>query len=688
MPAHRLRRVLTLLTALALGTAAGLFSYFGPLSDLDQQVTNWIYDHNRFLSADTRITIVSLDSGDWSRTDLANAVDALSMADAAVIGLDVDLSDGSDDSTDNQLLAEACEYAGNVVAAATAVYNQPSGSAAAPARSDSGLPETSDSELPELPDSSIPGSSTASDGRTIADGSTFADGSTLADGSTSDANRISVGGSTASDGGTLKNRLDENANPMEFSRDNKAEEASDLLFPYNALLSCVTVGVSNATQQSPDGIIRNAALTVTCKQEEYDSFSAAVYKLYQDSIGSDYALPDLNSDELFHFNSVGDESSAQILSLDDLLSGNYDPAMIAGNIVLIGEYETSSQSTLSSFFHPEQNQQEVSMQADIIQALLNQKTVRNVSILFQSAFYAFLIAGFYLGVTSRRSRIVCITNVVFLSLTVVLFYILNQQGYHFLLLTPLLFLVLETILVLAQQMILNRRARRQMEGTFKMYVDSSVVDAISEKSAAELTAISARRHIAVLFVDIRGFTTISESLAPEQVVEILNEYLSLVADAVAHWDGTLDKFIGDAAMAVFNAPRDLDDYVFRAVCAAVELSRSADYLCDKYMKRYGKAVRFGVGINCGDAIVGNIGSKSRMDYTAIGDTVNTASRLEGSAKAGQILVSESVWEQVADRVTGSLVGPLHLKGKVNTVTTYEITGIRDDSRALTSTKEV
>ena len=649
MPSHRLRRVLTLLTALALGTAAGLFSYFGPLSDLDQQVTNWIYDHNRFLSADARITIVSLDSGDWSRTDLANAVDALSMAGAAVIGLDVDLSEGSDDSTDNQRLAEACEYAGNVVAAATAVYNQPSGSASAAALFNSELPETSDSELPELPDSSIPGSSTAFDGSTFADGS------------------------TASDGKTLKNRLEENANPMEFSRDNKAEEASDLLFPYNALLSCVTVGVSNATQQSPDGIIRNAALTVTYNHEEYDSFSAAVYKLYQDSIGKDYALPDLNSDELFHFNSVGDESSAQILSLDDLLSRNYDPAMIAGNIILIGEYESSSQSTLSAFLHPEQNQQEVSMQADIIQALLNQKTVRNVSILFQSAFYAFLIAGFYLGVTSRRSRIVCITNVVFLSLTVILFYILNQQGYHFLLLTPLLFLVLETILVLAQQMILNRRARRQMEGTFKMYVDSSVVDAISEKSAAELTAISARRHIAVLFVDIRGFTTISESLAPEQVVEILNEYLSLVADAVAHW---------------FNAPRDLDDYVFRAVCAAVELSRSADYLYDKYMKRYGKAVRFGVGINCGDAIVGNIGSKSRMDYTAIGDTVNTASRLEGSAKAGQILVSESVWEQVADRVTGSLVGPLHLKGKVNTVTTYEITGIRDDSCALTSTKEV
>lgn len=683
MPAHRLRRVFTLLTALALGTAAGLFSYFGPLSDLDQQVTNWIYDHNRFLSADTRITIVSLDSGDWSRTDLANAVETLSMTEAAVIGLDVDLSEGSDNSTDNQLLAEACEAAGNVVAAATAVYNQPSGSAAAPARSDSELLETSDSELPELPDSPIPGSS-----RTASEYNTFADSNTLAASSTSSDRSTLADGSTASDGGTLKNRLDENANPMEFSRDNKAKEASDLLFPYNALLSCVTIGVSNATQQSPDGIIRNAALTVTYKQEEYDSFSAAVYKLYQDSIGSDYALPDLNSDELFHFNSVDDESSDQILSLDDLLSGNYDPAMIAGNIVLVGEYESSSQSTLSAFLHPEQNQQEVSMQADIVQALLNQKTVRNVSILFQSAFYAFLIAGFYLGVTSRRSRIVCITNVVFLSLTVVLLYILNQQGYHFLLLTPLLFLVLETILILAQQMILNRRARRQMEGTFKMYVDSSVVDAISEKSAAELTAISARRHIAVLFVDIRGFTTISESLAPEQVVEILNEYLSLVADAVAHWDGTLDKFIGDAAMAVFNAPRDLDDYVFRAVCAAVELSRSADYLYDKYMKRYGKAVRFGVGINCGDAIVGNIGSKSRMDYTAIGDTVNTASRLEGSAKAGQILVSESVWEQVADRVTGSLVGSLHLKGKVNTVTTYEITGIRDDSRALTSIKEV
>ena len=107
-----------------------------------------------------------------------------------------------------------------------------------------------------------------------------------------------------------------------------------------------------------------------------------------------------------------------------------------------------------------------------------------------------------------------------------------------------------------------------MEWTLKMYVDSQVVDAITSKSPVELASVSERRHIAVLFVDIRGFTTISESLEPEQVVEILNEYLSLVAAAISHWGGTLDKFIGDAAMAIFNAPNDQPDYVLCAVCAA------------------------------------------------------------------------------------------------------------------------
>lgn len=125
-------------------------------------------------------------------------------------------------------------------------------------------------------------------------------------------------------------------------------------------------------------------------------------------------------------------------------------------------------------------------------------------------------------------------------------------------------------------------------------------------------------------------------------------------------------------MAVFNAPKDQEDYIFRAVCAAFEISKNADYLREKYEKRYGKPVTFGIGINCGDAIVGNIGSRNRLDYTAIGDTVNTASRLEASAKAGQILISQSVLDAIRDRIDTTYIGALSLKGKTKTVETYQV----------------
>lgn len=211
-----------------------------------------------------------------------------------------------------------------------------------------------------------------------------------------------------------------------------------------------------------------------------------------------------------------------------------------------------------------------------------------------------------------------------------------------------------------------------MEQTLKLYVDSQVVDEISEKTPRELAQVSERKDIAVLFVDIRGFTSMSEALEPEQVVEILNEYLSLVARSIQKYDGTLDKFIGDAAMAVFNAPKDLDDYLFRAVCAADEIVRCSTHILEKYQKRYGKTVNFGIGINCGEAIVGNVGSESRMDYTAIGDTVNVAARLEANAAAGQILISETAAKRLQGRIQSTCIGPLKLKGKAKEVTVYQV----------------
>ena len=218
--------------------------------------------------------------------------------------------------------------------------------------------------------------------------------------------------------------------------------------------------------------------------------------------------------------------------------------------------------------------------------------------------------------------------------------------------------------------------RRRVVNVFKQYVAPQVVDKISKDKDFELVLGGENRHIAVLFVDIRGFTTMSESMRPEEVVEILNEYLSLTTKSIFDNGGTLDKFVGDATMAVFNAPFELDDYIFRAVCTAWDMRAGADALADKFEKRFGKSVAFGIGVNCGNAVVGNIGCEFRMDYTAIGDTVNTAARLESNAKRGQILISEDVYEAVKDRVSVTPIGEIPLKGKSNGVFVYQLDEVK------------
>ena len=172
-----------------------------------------------------------------------------------------------------------------------------------------------------------------------------------------------------------------------------------------------------------------------------------------------------------------------------------------------------------------------------------------------------------------------------------------------------------------------------------------------------------KTDIACLFVDIRGFTPMSEALSPEEVVGILNEYLGLTSSCIFNNDGTLDKFIGDATMAIFNAPLPLDDYIFKAVKTAMDIAQGSEELSKKLLEKFGKTISFGIGVNCGPAVVGNIGTQKRMDYTAIGDTVNTAARLESNAKPGQVLISKAVYDALSGRIEATSIGEIPLKGK-------------------------
>ena len=171
------------------------------------------------------------------------------------------------------------------------------------------------------------------------------------------------------------------------------------------------------------------------------------------------------------------------------------------------------------------------------------------------------------------------------------------------------------------------------------------------------------RMITVLFVDIKNFTRLSEELGPMSTATLLNEYFDIIIDEVFRYKGSIDKFIGDAAMAIFGGPLHTADYTEMSVRAAIEIQKRIQKL-NKY------AIR--IGINTGTAVIGNIGSSKRMEYTAIGDTVNIASRLEKMAGAGKIYVGETTYAQIKDIFHTRPVGIQKVKGKITEVDVYEV----------------
>ena len=217
---------------------------------------------------------------------------------------------------------------------------------------------------------------------------------------------------------------------------------------------------------------------------------------------------------------------------------------------------------------------------------------------------------------------------------------------------------------------LNAKVRELLE----RYMPPSVVQRlINEPGLPELGG--ERQIITVLFADIRGFTRLAEKMTPNQLVEMLNFYLALTADAIMKYEGTLDKFMGDGAMGVYNAPLPQPDHALRAVKSALALQKR---LSREQAKKGDNLLplKIGIGIHTGEAIVGNIGTPYLMNYTAVGDAVNLARRLQELAQGGQILISEAVYALVQKEVMAEKLGPVTVKGKSQPVDVYNVLSLR------------
>ncbi len=449
----------------------------------------------------------------------------------------------------------------------------------------------------------------------------------------------------------------------------------EVVMPYKGLKDATTQGFANGLLDVSDGVVRSALLYYDEDNgKRQDNFSVAVSKKYMEVRGEEFVYP--TDEAVMKFRYSGGVGEYEAVSLCDVLDGKIPAEAFDDCIVLVGAY---AQGMMDSYYVPVDRGQQmygVEIHANIIQALIEEKIIRETPA-WLDGFVAAIVVILLMGICEKLSAV---KTVVLCSVTVggkiIADWLVFGAGYSIEHLTiPVMSLCVAVYFVVVHYY-RARAAKLQVEKAFSKYVAPQVIKEIAGNGSYEIKLGGENRDIAALFVDIRGFTTLSESLEPEKVVAILNKYLAMTTECIFRNGGTLDKYIGDATMAVFNAPFELEDYVFKAVLTAWDIVQAGKEIEKDVLEQYGKKIGFGVGVNCGPAIVGNIGCDFRMDYTAIGDTVNTAARLESNAPAAEVYISDGVYNRVKERIAVNEVGEIPLKGKSNNVFVYSVTDIK------------
>ena len=259
-------------------------------------------------------------------------------------------------------------------------------------------------------------------------------------------------------------------------------------------------------------------------------------------------------------------------------------------------------------------------------------------------------------------------------------YLLGQLGY---LADPLyapITIVLAATFSLGARYVLEERERRKVEHIFGHYIDPRVARQLAAtRSVDELISRGERRDLTVLFMDIRGFTSMSESMRADDVLAVIQDYLDEMSRLILKWDGLIDKYVGDEIMAMWNAPLPQKEHALLAIRCAYDLISGAPGLQAKLAARGLPSIGWGIGINTGPAVVGNMGSHERLQYTALGDTVNTAARFCSAAPALDVLIGHATYMACADYIAVEELPGLQLKGKsAETFRAFKLTAIRED----------
>lgn len=453
---------------------------------------------------------------------------------------------------------------------------------------------------------------------------------------------------------------------------------TDVEEPYDELREVCSIGFSNVSQDS-DGTVRRIIPVEKFNGTDQKMFSSILYEKYCEYSGTTPNTVPTDKYGRSNINYSGRPGDYEYISMIDVLNGTIDTRAFKDSIVLVGAYAPGMQDSFKAPTSGSQQMYGVEIHANILQSYIQGRFSVNGDRLVYIILVVIIAMLLHLLFRKLRPWMSLIILLVTIGAEVGILMAINNSGRTYSIIYLPVVLVLSYVYSLAMNYIQEKARKKKVLNAFKKYVAPEIIDEISKSGDFQIKLGGENRDIAVLFVDIRGFTTMSEVLEPEQVVEILNEYLSLTTKSIFDNSGTLDKFVGDATMAVFNSPFDLPDYEFKAVCAAMDIVNGGKALEKTLMEKYGRTVGFGVGVNVGPAVVGNIGCEFRMDFTAIGDTVNTAARLEANAKKGQVLISDVLYERVKDRVEVAEIGEIPLKGKSKGVFVYEVTEVHREN---------
>lgn len=375
-------------------------------------------------------------------------------------------------------------------------------------------------------------------------------------------------------------------------------------------------------------------------------------------------------------NYYGPKHTFPHISASDVMHGRVPKEQIEGKIVLIGATAASAfdlRTTPFDALYPG-----VEVHANLIESVINQDFLSRPQWIPLVDICVILVSGILLGLIGLFFR--AVASFLLLGAGVVGYlmtdyYLFVEKGWWLNTVYPVFTQLLVYTGITLHRFVFEEREKRFIKGAFSQYLAPAVVEQVV-KNPKLLKLGGQRMVLTAFFSDVAGFSTISEQLTPEQLTSLLNEYLTEMTDIIMKYEGTVDKFEGDAIIAFFGAPISFEDHARRACLASLDMQTRLEEMRAVWKEEGRHELNMRIGLNTGPMVVGNMGSKTRMDYTMMGDSVNLAARLEGVNKqyGTQTMISQFTYEFVKDDVEVRELDRIRVVGKAEPVTIYELVG--------------